>query len=188
MTKEKNMTDINHPDPDQKKIVRFYGVFGLCIIMMVIPHMWAAALSIIMLLYVMFAAYYLRAQRPEDSLLTNHMTFVIRTIWISGLLGLVTLTAGCAYLLKGINNAPLEPCINQFLGVNQTGATITDMAQLDRIFMACMDNFVQANLQVLIISLLISGGPILLYMVVRIARGLSRAVKGYRVAKPKAWF
>jgi uncharacterized membrane protein len=42
-------------------------------------------------------------------------------------------------------------------------------------------------------NLLITAGvitilPGLVYFAVRFVRGLSRAIKGYRLAKPKAWF
>lgn len=183
------MIDIpTHEDPDRKKIVRLYGWFAASIILTLIPHVLAAAASIILLTYVLGTAYVLRNGSAKDSLLTNHMTFIIRTIWITGLFAIFTTVAASAYLLERIDNAALMPCIEKFLNINPDHMAMVKIAELSALFGPCMDAFVRLNFTPLVLSMLIAGGPLLLYALVRFSRGLSRAAKGYRIAKPKAWF
>ncbi len=183
------MTDIpTHEDPARAKIIKLYVAFGLSIVLTVIPHVWAAAASMLMLLYTRIVAYVLRGRGPKDSLADNHATFVIRTIWLTGLFAIVTLAAGSAYLLERIDNAPLMPCMDKFLNMNPEKAAVMNVVDMGTLFENCMHPFVTTNWNALIVSMLIAGGPLLAYVVVRFARGLSRALKGYRLAKPKAWF
>jgi uncharacterized membrane protein len=182
------MTDIPaHPDPAQGKIMRLYIAFGVSLLLMLVPHIWAAVVSLIFLLYVMIACGILRSGKDKDDLAHNHATFVLRTIWIGGLFAIFTMTAGSIYMLEHINNAPLEPCIQKFLNFGPAEIESLDVVKMSAVFEDCMHNFVQINWNTLIYSMAISAGPILLYFVMRYARGFSRAIGGYRVAHPKAW-
>ncbi len=183
------MSDIpTHPDPSQGKIMRLYVAFGLSLVLMIVPHIWAAVASLLLLLYVMIACGILRGDKDNESLAHNHGTFVLRTIWIGGLFSLITMTAASVYMLERINNAPLEPCLQKFLNLSPDQVNALNVASMSGLFEDCMHNFVLANWNTLIYSLAIAAGPILLYFIVRYARGFSRAVGGYRIAHPKAWF
>ncbi len=177
-----------HKDPDQNKIVQMYAAFGVSIILTVIPHLWAAAASLIMLLYVMIAAYVYRLRRPADSLMVNHMRFITRTIWLTGFFAIFTLVAGCGYMLSYINNAALTPCLDKFLNLAPEAIAFQNVITIQALFDNCMNTFIHDNLMTLIVSGAIAGGPILIYVAVRFARGFSRALNGYRIAKPDAWF
>ena len=183
------MTDEIHPDPDRSKILFTYGVFGLSLILTLVPNVTVAGLSLAALLLTMILTYVFRKHAAEDSLMHNHMTFIIRTIWIGGFLMIFTLIAGAGILLYGVNNAPLQPCINQFMNsVNPDTLSVNDVDNLSSIFGACMTPYISVNWIIFLISGIVAAGPILLYFFARFARGFGRAMSGYRIAHPQAWF
>ncbi len=167
-------------NPEQKKVLHLYSVFGASLVLTLIPSVLAAFVAMWFMIVVLIAAYMIRSKSEEGSLSENHTTFIIRTFWIGGLLVAVTMSAACAYMLVHIDNAPLQPCVLQNEDLIK--------AILDIIRSPCMDDFIQVNLRVLMISMAIAAGPVMLYFIVRFSRGLSRALSGYRIASPKNWF
>src|SRR5690606_25938824 len=117
----------------------------------------------------------------------NHCTYIIRTLWISGFLTLITMIIASAYMLPRINNAPMEPCMSGILA-NADNLQSAGIAELSALLQPCMGAYLQVNYNVLMISMLIGAGPVLLYFLYRFMRGISRALGGYRMASPKSWF
>lgn len=183
------MSDIpTDKDPGQGKTMRLYAAFGASLLLMLVPHIWAAVASMVLLLYTMLACGIIRRGKNHDDLAHSHATFILRTIWIGGLFAAFTMAAGSFYMLEYINNAPLDPCIQKFMNLSPDQINAMNVALMGGLFESCMHNFIMENLNTLIISGAIAGGPILLYFIIRYARGFSRAVSGYRVSHPKAWF
>ena len=174
-------------DPNQRKILRLYAAFGAALVLSVVPFILAALLSMILIFGVLIAAYILRTDTTPGSLVENHMTFIIRTIWIGSFLALLTMTAGSIYLFQTIDNTPLDPCLQPLLDI-RSGQTLIDPYAVFNILRGCFDNYWVANIKTFIISGSIAAGPVLLYFIVRYARGLARAMDGYRVANPHFWF
>ena len=52
----------------------------------------------------------------------------------------------------------------------------------------CVGIFIDSNKTLLMNSVLIAGGPLILYMAYRMVKGLTRAMKGYRLTNSKTWF
>jgi uncharacterized membrane protein len=179
------MTD-NPVNLDQKKILRLYAAFGAALVLSVIPFFLAAFLSMGLAMGVLLAAYILRTDTAEGTLIENHMTFVIRTMWIGSFLALITMAAGSFYLFHGIDNTPLDPCI-QHLHLLNSGAQIFDVGVIFGTFQGCLKNYWIINFKVFLISGIIAGGPVLAYFIIRYARGLARAIDGYRVSNPHHW-
>lgn len=179
--------------PDQRRILRLYAAFGAALVLSVLPYMLAAFLSLVLGLGVLIAAYILRKDTAEGSLMENHMTFVIRTIWIGSFLALLTTSAGSIYLFQSLDNTPLLPCIENLIGMLSAITPDTSVEALQElmsqeIIYACVENYMKANLRVFIGAGVLVAGPVLLYFIIRYARGLSRAMGGYRVAHPRHWF
>lgn len=177
-------------DANQKKIVRIYGAFGAGLVFSMVPLWSAAFISAALIAGVLIIAYVVRTDAEHGSLSENHMTFIIRTIWIGSLLALITTTAASIYFFKTLDNAPLQPCAEAILSL---ASGMSDPAAMERTidnFMAmpCWATYWQKNLMIFIIGGVIAAGPILIYFLVRYIRGLTRAMKGYRVANPKVWF
>ncbi len=176
------MTNTNNQD--QKKIIGLYMIFGISILLCMIPHIAAAIISMPALLFALVVAYRMRAGMAEDSLKHNHATYVIRTIWIGSFLASVTVIAASVYLFYTLDNAPLMPCLERLVSVDPEKA----LMMIDSLFGPCYGPYLSANLHVFIVGGAIAAGAPLAYFVLRFIRGFSRALKGYRVTKPKAWF
>lgn len=172
-------------DKEKANALQIYAAFGAALVLSFVPTMFAAFLSTALGLGVLIAAYVVRKQNDAGSLSENHMTFIIRTIWIGSFFALITMTAGSIYLFLNLDNAPLEPC---FSGLLSAAGSITDMASLKASFGSCYEPYWFLNKGTFITGGVIAAAPILVYFLVRYARGLSRAMNGYRVAKPLAWF
>lgn len=174
-------------DDHQQRALQLYAAFGAALILSLLPFVTAAVFSLCLFLALLIMAYVYRHQAETNSLLENHAIFIIRTIWIGGLYSVITLTIGSAYLLPNVDNEPLMPCVNDIINAAQ-GGTLMSEAEMIETFTPCFNNFMSFNYNVLMISLLITAGPVLLYFAVRFMRGLTRATKGYRVANPQSWF
>jgi uncharacterized membrane protein len=181
------MTTENHPDPDQKKVIQLYAAFGAGLLLAVVPFFMAAFFSLIFIFGVLIAAYLMRPGISPESLIHNHATFIIRTIWIGSFIGMLTIVTGSIYLFYALDNTPLDPCIQQFMALGPE-TLLGDLKGMQGIFYGCYKEYASRNFMAFIISAAIAGIPVLLYFIVRYARGLSRALNGYRIAKPEAWF
>lgn len=172
---------------EKKKILWLYSILGVGIVLSFAPSLIAATLSMILLLGVLMFAYVFRSGSEDGSLMENHMTFIIRTIWISSFLAIATIAAASSYMFQMLDNMPLNPCIDKFLIVSQD-LVVFDLTSFSAIFAKCMDSYWMANTRTFIISGIIAAGPVLFYFLLRFARGLARAKDGYRIANPRAWF
>lgn len=180
------MTAIEQSKDSFSKILWVYVLFGMSIVLSLFPYAIAATGSFIALLAVMMGAYILRAGKPPESLTYNHMTFISRTIWIGSLLASMTLSLGAFYLMKIIDNSPLNPCIDKFLNVGPD--TFFDLSSMPAIFESCMARYISVNIQPFIISGAIAAVPAYLYFLMRFARGFSRALDSTMLEKPLEWF
>jgi len=174
---------------EQKTVVRVYGALCAAILFSVIPTISFAVLALVFFIGILIAAYVIRHKKEEDSLIRNHMSFIIVTLWVGiFILPALTLVAASIYLLPRYNPDPLNPCVQQISDSVLSNPEAANIVALNEMLMPCMDAFMAANYQLFLISALIAGGPIILYMGYRVFQGLSRALKGYRIAKPKSWF
>ena len=180
-----NKDMIDHPNPERHKIMMLYILFAAGLFGSFIPAVWPAIISLIVLILVLGAAYSMRHGKDDDSLLGNHATFLISTIWKGSTLAAITLAIGGVYLLQYIDQSPLTPCLDKIM---EGAAAPGDMAGLKILFAPCFDVYYQKNSSVFIVSGLMAMGPPLAYFLIRLARGAERAMKGYRIAHPRAWF
>lgn len=176
-----------HPDPHQGKVIRVYALFGLGLVLSLVPNLFAAGASAILIMAVLMMAYIFRTDTEQGSLLENHMTFIIRTIWIGSFVALIGMALGSAYLFKALNHNPMMPCMQDFLNLGPAAAAYGP-DYLMNIFTKCWPEYWQVNLMALLIGGSMAAGPVLIYFVARYIRGITRATRGYRIAHPKAWF
>jgi uncharacterized membrane protein len=133
-------------------------------------------------------AYAWRSDATQGSLLENHMTYIIRTIWVGSFLALITLAVAAIYLFKALDNTPLEPCINDLLGFMSLGDFSAIETLETQIGDKCLTPYLAKNFTPLVTSAIIGIGPVVIYFLFRFLRGYTRARNGYRLAKPRAWF
>ncbi len=184
---EETQSDQHGDEKERKKILNLYGAFGAGLLLSILPHAAAAALSLVFIIGVLMAAGAMRKKSAEGSLSENHAVFIIRTIWIGSFFAVITLIPGILYLLSSVDNAPLMDCLEAVASGQIDPASISMQTGSD-MFQPCMDDFMGSNRYAFIISLSITAIPVLLYFGMRFTRGLSRAMKGYRIANVKIWF
>ncbi len=165
------MTD--EKDTDFKKVNNLYALYIASMILQFFPYPIVVVFGFLLFLTVFIYTYVARGKVEEDSLLHNHATYLIRTIWLAGFLIIVTCIFGFTYLFMSF-----EPGV-----IDQMGE---DMVFSDDL-MATLDIYKERFFYELLVANIISFGPGIIYMGYRFANGLMRALKGYRVANVKSW-
>lgn len=155
-----------------------YAFLVLSTILGFIPNGQAFIASLALWIVTLVTAYIYRAKDSEGGLLYNHMTYLIGTIWIStSLILLTTLAAGFIVYYYG-DNSPLDSAVPQI-----NNGIVPDEAFLRGI----MEHYFSANKKLILTASIAVVGPAIVYFIYRVANGLSRAGKGYRIANPKSW-
>ena len=172
----------NHQEQDANnlKIVRhFYAALAAVIILQAVPQDTIALAGALIFLVMFIGAYIYRARAAEDDLVHNHMTYIIRTTWIAGLFFSIGFVAAVAavYTMADLG------MIHEMMREIQAGQLYTEK-QIEGV----LNQAYAVNQKLLLITGTITLGPSVVYLVIRIARGMARAMKGYRVANPRAWF
>ena len=178
----------NEQPEGQKAILNLYAALGVSLILSVLPYPAAAVLSMVFFIGVLVAAYIIRKKVEEHSLVENHSTFIIRTLWIGAFFSLVTTAIATAYMLNGVDYSQFQPCANNLAGKGLEWLENAGMMQVYAVTEPCMDSFLYGNKTLLMNAMIIAGGPIIIYMTYRMAKGVSRAMKGYRLSDAKTWF
>ncbi len=168
-------------DGEQKKVTNIYAMLCVSLMLSFLPMATAAGLSLMMFAAVLIAAYTLRGRAPQGSLVSDHMTYIIRTLWISGFFALVTMTIACIYVIGVYDPSSIEPCAEAVMNA-------TDQAAVKAAFQPCFNEFMSVNMKHFLVGAIIGAGPIVIYLAYRIAKGVTRAIKGHRIGDIKAWF
>lgn len=151
------------PNKDQKTVTAVYGTLCASFILQLTPHAGVALFSGLLLLFTWGMIAVLRRHADRESLLANHMNFLNITLWVFSALIFVAAAIGGYYIYT-----------------HYTFAQFGDLAGL----MAAgdMDHPMIRELKNLTLAV---GAPGYLYIVYRLAKGLRRAMGGYRIAHPK---
>jgi len=166
---------------EQKTITNIYAILTVSLLLSFLPMASAAFLASLIFIGVWIAAYMIRRKHDHASLIADHMTFIIRTIWIAGLFTLITMSAATVYILSVYDPTMMMDCE----GAMQAG---TSMADLENMVAPCYEEFLRVNMPYFIRGGLMAAIPIVIYMGYRLAKGVSRAVKGHRIGDTKSWF
>ncbi len=167
------MTDLDTPplahkkDPDQFKVIALYVTFIVSAIFVLSPVMVLSTLALLGMVIVMVMISFIRRESEKDSLLYNHATYLSRTFWMWQLLLAIGFVLGGYYLSQQYTD------IQQILQLIEGLSTArTDTPEFKAIIGVAIPAF----------------GPGCLYAAYRLLLGLHRAIKGYRIAKPKSFF
>lgn len=166
-------------DKEQKTIVQYYGAFAASVLSNFIPLAIVQIFGLCLLLAILIGAYVYKARSKLDSLAYNHMTYLIGTIWISSFFLVIGLAVATYWVYAQGNHALIQQVV---AGMN-SGAMYTP-ADLQNV----LSGYIKDNFKLLITATLSTIGPCVIYIVYRTTHGLARASKGYRIAKPAAWF
>ena len=156
----------------QKKVTQIYAVLVAALVLNFAPMHILQIFGSILFIAAFIALYIYRANSEKDDLVHNHMTFLIRTVWIASLLLGIGILAAAALA----DHSSLENMMND---VMQTGIMPSHVEM-----QSLMLDYMRDNIGVLFLTL----GPSLIYIIYRVGKGLTRALKGYRMPNPKGWF
>lgn len=146
------------------------------------PSTWAQEVSLVLVIISLIAAYWYRSRDEEDGLVYNHMTYLIGTIWNGTTFMILGMLAAGAWVYLQGDNSVLDHSVQQATDQILSGGMPTD-AQMS----GWMDEYLIANKSLTIMAGIICVGPGVLYFIYRVANGYARAMKGYRIAKPRSW-
>lgn len=178
----------HEPNLEKREALNLYAAFGVSLALTLVPHGIVALVAFLFMLGVLIAAYMKRGKTNSESLLENHCTFIIRTIWIGSFLSAILMSISAFIMMADINYAALEPCIMNMASKGEAYIMNAGITEMSEVAAPCLDAFIADNFQTIAQAALITIIPTLLYFIFRYVKGLSRAIKGYRVANPKNWF
>lgn len=159
---------------EQKTVLRVYTAFAVMLVLSCIPHLMAAAAAAILFAGILVAAYSIRSGGAPGGFTAAHMTWIIRTIWISSFIGGITTALASIYVLKHYDPSIIHQCVDGIMN----GTENVD---------ACISRFIEANYNTFIIGAILAGVPVGLYLVYRFIRGGYPALQGHSVRNPQAW-
>jgi uncharacterized membrane protein len=167
---------------ERQTILKIYGMLGLMIVFGFIPNIVFCALALVMFGLMMPVARHFRRKAGPDSLIASHMTWIIRTVWIVTLMALVLLAIATAYILSVYNISPLQPCTDNMLAALEAGKEPGF-----GLVLPCVEPFMDANRHIFLIAGFGVGVPVVLYLLLRLAKGLASARRGEPLRDPRRW-
>ncbi len=179
----------SHEDLSEKKTVyNLYALFGVALFLCFLPYVSAAIICLIFFTLALVFGYRVRGSAEEHSLAHNHAVYLIRSLWIGGLFSLIGIVLASVYMLQNMDYGAFSSCTDTIFDMDVEAIEALGFADFYAIAEPCIDGFVEGNYRVLMISVILAGGLPLVYLGYRFIKGASRAIKGYRLANPKAWF
>ena len=175
-------------NPEQKRILNLYGLFGASIVVSVLPYAQAAILSIIFFTVLLVMGYVFKNKAEPESLQHNHALYIVRTLWITAFFSLITTTLGSIYMMSGIDYTPFQPCADDLAGLGLEAVEGMGVMEIYAYVEPCVGFFIEGNWTLLMNTMIITAMPLFIYIGYRFAKGLGRAMKGYRLANPQSWF
>ncbi|MAF68517.1 MAG: hypothetical protein CMH25_04145 [Micavibrio sp.] len=166
-------------DKERKTVVNIYAGMIASLIFQFAPNATLQILAILGFLAVFIWCYLARSQAEKDSLVANHTTYLIRSIWIFSLLttiGVIVCVIWLSFtvdpeLIKSLSQGYIET-------MSQTG--VPDYSED---YMA----LIEQNLGGVLLAVLVTLGPSLIYLGYRLIKGARRGISGYRIDNPNAW-
>ena len=163
---------------EQKTIMQFYGALVASLLCNFVPIAVVQGFGFCLFLVVLIAAYIYKARASLDSLLYNHMTYLIGTIWVGSTLIVIGMGIASYWVYSEGDHTLIQQMMN-----NLNNGVMMSEAQMHDLFM----NYIHQNKMLLIKATACTIGPGMLYFIYRISLALNRASNGYRLAKPASW-
>lgn len=165
-------------DKEQRSIIiQIYAAFVIVILAHLYPVGIVGLIAVTVVIAVLIAAYYYKAKAEENSLMENHMIYVIRTFWIGSLYMMIFITIAALYMAPNLDVTILEGIRDGTI----TPYSIEEVKALEKRFMV-------DNSTIIWNGILIAFGPTFLFFAYRCLNGLVRSVKGYRIGNFRSWF
>ncbi len=171
---------------EQKMVMNVYGALLASLLLSFIPEISFALVAMLFFFGVLVIATIIRSDAHPDSLTVNHMTWIIRTIWLACLFSVATIPAGGVYLWTHLDFSEIESCSlkasNYINSQNQNLSPLELWSFLD----PCAGPFLKHNWELIVAAGFITLLPITVFLTIRLAKGISRAAKGFQLANAES--
>ncbi|HEY8190855.1 MAG TPA: hypothetical protein VIG74_00420 [Alphaproteobacteria bacterium] len=165
------MTDTGQ---ERKSVLKIYTAMGGMMALSLIPHVAAAIAVAFLFTGILIAARSIRKKSTPGGMAESHMTYTIRTIWISSFIGMISTALASVYVLKYYDPSIIHQCAEEIMN----GAQNVD---------ACIAEFIAVNYNTFMIGAIMAGVPVGVYFIYRFFRGLAPALQGQPIRNPKIW-
>lgn len=164
---------MNSETKETSKVQQIYAAIIASFILNFVPSPLVQIIASLVFLGVFIALYVMRKFGEPESLTDNHTTYLIRTVWIGGLFVILGVIAGAVYFVSSIG-------MEEYVRLGQIAAQSANPSEILSVYQSRYPDEI-------FISGMLTFAPGTIYMTYRFARGLARAIKGYRIAKPLNW-
>lgn len=164
---------------EQKAVLKLYGAMAASVALQCLPAPILQAGGMALMLGALTFAYGLRRKSSPDTLAHNHMTFLIRTVWVSALFLLAGFAGASVWFYQVGDHGPIHAAVDKVLS-----GLILDESSL----FSLLEEYKDLNFRALVLASVFAAAPPVLYFGLRIAKGFSRAARSYRIANPNQWF
>jgi len=159
---------------ETSKVQQIYAAVIASFILNFVPDIFIQIIASLVFLGVFIALYVFRKLAEPESLIDNHMTFLIRTIWIGGVFVIIGTILGIVYFISSVG-------LEEYARLGKMALENDEPGGIMDVYSNRYPNEMRAGI-------LLTLGPGTIYLAYRFAKGLARAIKGYRIAKPLHWF
>ena len=156
---------------ERQNILQIYGLFLFSITLNIVPSSLISSIGILLLMLTIVAIYIYRNKAGHDSLQYNHMTYMIKSFWISSLLLIIGILV--TYLLAN------HSIINNAVDSIMAGVVLSE-EQMKEILMS----YARENYFILAVTLL----PSILYLLYRVIKGINFARQSKKIENSQSWF
>lgn len=172
------MSDIDTVQKEKSTILQLYAIFVVSLLMGFYPNDMAQLVSFVFLFALVLGVPIYQWRAPEGSLLENHMMYLNRTLWLGSTFFLLSILAFGLWVYLQSDSTSFFSLFMQI----KSGFIITEED-----IRATFTEFLDTNMILLIQASVLCLVPPIAYLGWRIIKPLSRALKGHRMADPRAW-
>lgn len=162
---------------DRQIILQAYAMFFVSILANFYPVGIVGLIGFFLFIGFMIYVYYYRKKSEDNSLVQNHMIYLIRTLWVGSVYLIIFIVAAALYMAPELD-------LKVYHWLASGSYTPTSPQEVDVI----IKNFVSDNTPLLYYGALIAFGVPLVFFFWRMINGVFRASKGYRIANVRSWF
>lgn len=164
LTKSKEQIDFRNTK------IAFVLLFG-SLFLTLIPFSVASFFSLLLSICTLSGIYSMRSLAEEDSLVENHMNFLIMTFWRVALFVFITSIFATFFLLIFANYDKMDVCVRQIDHFAIGAALSRNGGNFGDFFDRCSAFFLKNNAGQLRATSFIAFGPVLLYLLYRCQKG-----------------
>lgn len=167
----KKLSALDQQDKDFRNTkIAFVLLFG-SLFLTLIPFSVASFFSLLLSICVLSGIYSMRSLAEEDSLVEDHMSFLIMTFWRVALFVFITSIFATFFLLIFANYEKMDVCMRQIDYIAFGAIRSGDGHNFGRLFDYCSRLFLKNNGKQALATSIIAFGPVLVYLLYRCQKG-----------------